>query len=96
MPRARYCGHAGNAAGGYGGYAHARTDEETMNTPDIQFHLRTAKHRLSLAAAACLRNEPGAADRADAARREVDALLRASASNCAQAEKMNLMRTRST
>ena len=93
MPRARYCGHAGNAAGGYGGYAHTRTDEETMNTSDVQFHLRAAKHRLSLAAAACLENRPGAPEAADAARREVDALLRASASNCAQPEKMNLVRT---
>ena len=66
-----------------------------MNAPDPQTELKAAKARLSEAAAACLRNEPGGADRADAARREVDALLRAraSASNCAQPEKMNLVRT---
>ena len=41
--------------------------------------LAEAKERLSQAAQGCLENRPGAAERADAAQAEVDALLRASA-----------------
>ena len=55
---------------------------------DLQQQLAQAKRRLSDAAAACLRNEPGAADAADQARREVDGLIeraRVSASNSTQA-----------
>lgn len=55
---------------------------------DPQAELKAAKARLSDAAAACLRNEPGAAEAADRARGEVDALLAQSrettVNNCAQ------------
>ena len=55
---------------------------------DRQSDLKAAKARLSEAAAACIRNEPGAAEAADRARGEVDALLavqtQASANSCTQ------------
>ncbi|MBI3919008.1 MAG: hypothetical protein HY322_18605 [Betaproteobacteria bacterium] len=46
--------------------------------PDRQSELKAAKARLSGAAIACLENRPGAAEAADQARIEVDALLQQS------------------
>ena len=68
-------------AGGYRG-ARATGDDETM---DLRTRLTEAKERLNNAAAACLRNEPGAAEAADAAQRDLDELrARAHASSCTQ------------
>lgn len=52
-----------------------------------QARLREAKDRLSAAAAACLRGEPGAAEEANAARAEVDALLAQERGNRAPADE---------
>lgn len=45
-----------------------------MNAPDLQLRLRAAKTALTRAAAACLRNEPGAAELANVALAEVESL----------------------
>lgn len=42
---------------------------------DLNDRLAEAKRRLSIAAQGCLQNRPGAAEEANAARAEVDALL---------------------
>jgi len=71
---------------------------ETLDMSDRQAELKAAKARLSAAAVACLENRPGAAEAAGQARGEVAALLTrtSSANSCAQAEKMNLAKSRST